>query len=421
MINYQKNIFLYVLIFLTVSSYFLGYHLDENAAGAGLYTGDLGHVWKNLNIYLNNSTPASIVDQNIYSNRPPLLYLFHKYINPLTNNIETFRLSVFLISLFSPFVFYCCLRLKFRETNKLYLIVLAVTILLSPYYRTSSFWGLEENFGIISSLIAILFFLNYEKNSSYKNLFALIFFSSICVYLDQKLLIVPLIFFLRIFFSETDVSKKLVSTLLYLILALPYSYLVIIWNGIFPPSHSELHDFNTILWDNLIYAITIMSIYFLPFIFIKDDLFLELKKLFKNKIFIASFGLILFLILYLEIFYMRPEYSFHTNLDGGGAIRKLLFVIFEKNEIQKVLLYLACIVFWPIICIFVNKNNLIIFVYFLIVSLFIYPLYQETFDPILFILITLLIIKEIRLNYKKIIFLNLYFTTFLICSVLYYN
>ena len=41
MINYQKNIFLYVLIFLTVSSYFLGYHLDENAAGAGLYTGDL--------------------------------------------------------------------------------------------------------------------------------------------------------------------------------------------------------------------------------------------------------------------------------------------------------------------------------------------------------------------------------------------
>ena len=27
-------------------------------------------------------------------------------------------------------------------------------------------------------------------------------------------------------------------------------------------SHKELHDFNTVLWDNLIYAITIMAIYF---------------------------------------------------------------------------------------------------------------------------------------------------------------
>ena len=100
---YQKNILIYLLIILTILSYPLGYYLNENAAGAGFYSGDLGHVWKNLQIYLNNETIKTITSSEIYSNRPPLLYLFHKYLNPLTNNIESFRFNNSFKSLLQNF------------------------------------------------------------------------------------------------------------------------------------------------------------------------------------------------------------------------------------------------------------------------------------------------------------------------------
>ena len=417
---YQKNIFIYPIILLTIISYFLGYIFNENSAGAGLYSGDLGHVWKNLQIYLNNGTFESISSPEIYSNRPPLLYLLHKYINPLTGNIDQFRLSVFLISMVSPILFYLCLIKKFIKTKRIFLAVIAVTILLSPYYRTSSYWGLEENFGLISTLISIFFFLQYEKNKSNKNLFLSILFSSLCVYFDQKLLIIPLIFFIKIFFSNKDINKKVMLILIYFFFSIPYIYLIYKWNGIFPISHKELHDFNTVLWDNLIYAITIMAIYFVPFLFLFNSTLFSFKKLLKNKIFLSSILSILFFIICLEFYYVRPEFEFHSNFDGGGAIRKLLFLIFDSSGNQKFFLFITTLLLWPIICIFINKNNFYIILYFLIISLFIYPLYQETFDPILMILIVFFFLEEQKINFKNVVFINLYFAAFLISSIIYY-
>ena len=83
-------------------------------------------------------------------------------------------------------------------------MLVASTIFLSPYYRTSAYWGLEENFGLICLLLTFLclnFFLENENQGGYKTyfqLFLLIFFSSVCVYFDLKLLIIPTICFLTI-------------------------------------------------------------------------------------------------------------------------------------------------------------------------------------------------------------------------------
>ena len=417
---YQKNILIYLLIILTILSYPLGYYLNENAAGAGFYSGDLGHVWKNLQIYLNNETIKTITGSEIYSNRPPLLYLFHKYLNPLTDNIESFRFSIFLVSMISPILFYYCLVKKFTKTRKIYLAIIAVTILLSPYYRTSSYWGLEENFGLITSLISIFFFFDYEKNRSNINLFLLTLFSSMCIYFDQKLLIIPLIFFLKIFFSEKYIGKKMALVFLYFLFSSPYIYLIYKWNGIFPPSHAELHDLDVILWDNMIYAITIMAIYFLPFIFFNNNGLYSLKKILTDKIFLGSFILILIYIISLELFYVRPEFNFHSIFDGGGAIRKLLFILFENSRAQSFFLFLAALCLWPIIYLFINKSNFYIILYFLILSLFIYPLYQETFDPIMLILILFFFLNEQKINFKSVVFINLYFIVFLLSSIVYY-
>ena len=67
----------------------------KTSLGAGSFTGDINHVWKNLQIYLNNDTFLSLSSPDYYSNRPPLLYIFHKYLNPLVNDLNTFRIGVF--------------------------------------------------------------------------------------------------------------------------------------------------------------------------------------------------------------------------------------------------------------------------------------------------------------------------------------
>jgi hypothetical protein len=81
--NYKILVFL--LSVLTLSSFFLGFYLDENSAGAGGYKGDFSHNWANLKIFLNNnlftainSTDGSDLNNSYKSSRPPLVYIIHK-------------------------------------------------------------------------------------------------------------------------------------------------------------------------------------------------------------------------------------------------------------------------------------------------------------------------------------------------------
>ena len=48
-----------MLIALAISSYFVGFYLDENSAGAGGYEGDFDDIWNNLQIFLK-TIPAVI-------------------------------------------------------------------------------------------------------------------------------------------------------------------------------------------------------------------------------------------------------------------------------------------------------------------------------------------------------------------------
>ena len=156
------------LILLAISSYFFGFYFDENSAGAGHYQGDIVNVWNNLQIFLSNDIISSIQNQEYYSSRTPLVYIFHEIFNPFTKDIESFRKSVFVISLTLPILFYFCLRQKFVERDNILLLLISATVFLSPYFRTSAFWGLEENFGLIFLLLSFLFLNSFLKNENHK-------------------------------------------------------------------------------------------------------------------------------------------------------------------------------------------------------------------------------------------------------------
>ena len=204
----QYNLYKFTSIFLitlAIFSYFFGFYLDENSAGAGGHAGDFSIIYNNFQIFLKYDLEEAIAHHDYFDSRPPTSYILHKLFNPFAEGQINYRRSVFFISFFIPILFYFCLKQKFKKEENLLLILISSTIFLSPYFRTSAYWGLQENYGFIFLLLTFLsiIFLNKKNNQFtfkiYIQLLIVTFFSSACIYFDQKLIIIPIICFLKLF------------------------------------------------------------------------------------------------------------------------------------------------------------------------------------------------------------------------------
>jgi len=434
--NYK--ILSFLLILLSTFSFFLGFYLDENSAGGGSYVGDWVFAWSNLQTFLNNDIFTAIkitseVNIEEYgSNRPPLLYMLHKLFNPFAESEIGYRRSVFIISLAIPILFYFCLKQKFKEENNLTLLLIASTVFLSPYYRTSAYWGLEENYGFIVLLLTFLslnYFLSNDDQDGYKIYFQLLlltFFSSLCVYFDQKLVLIPVICFLTIIKSKKLIKFKIFSFLFYLILSLPFIYLMILWGGIFPSVLTENRRLgNQLYLDHIGYASTIIAFYLLPLLLFKGENIINLIKKFflkrSNYYLISLFFIYLFYLVVSNDFSQQDFKNIHSVV-GKGFLHKSSIILFENYLIWKIFTFFSFFVSWLIIIIFVDRNfkDSLILLYLFTLSIFATPILQEYFDPLVFLMAFTFFSSKLFINYKNSIILFLYFSILLISSNVYY-
>ena len=173
--NKNKNLdyLIILLIIIVFFSFLFGFYYEENSAGgAGGLGRDFANTWNNLNTFLNYDISSALYfvetgDRNYYiSSRVPLLYILNAKLNPFTYSVIAFIRSIFVLSIIGFIIFYYTLNISY-SSDKI-ILLLASCLLLSPYYRTSAFWGAEENYGIISTIIAFLFF--YKFSNSQNNL-----------------------------------------------------------------------------------------------------------------------------------------------------------------------------------------------------------------------------------------------------------
>ena len=428
-INTNNKILSLILIFISFSSLFLGFYLDENSAGAGSYTGDITIIWSNLQIFLTNDIISSIDHQDYYSSRTPLAYIFHKKINPFVENIMSYRRSGFIISLTLPILFFFCLKQKFTQQNNILLFLVSSMVCLSPYYRTSSYWGLEENFGLIFLLLAFLSLNSFLKNDNKDRhkihlfLFTSTFFSSCCLYFDQKLIIIPLICFLKIITSNKLLKFKLFSVFYYFLFSLPYIYLITLWGGLIP---SALLDpvtgrklGNEIFLIHIGYALTMIAFYLLPLLLFKDkDVINLVKNFFFNK---KNYYLVCLFIIYLV--YLIGFYDFsEQSVIGKGFIHKISLILFNENFSRMIFVYFSFFVSWIIILIYIENKfiDILTIVYLFILSVFIWPIHQEYFDPLILLMVFTFFSSKVLINYKNSTVLYIYLLLLLIGSNVYY-
>ena len=108
---------------------------------------------------------------------------------------------------------------------------------------------------------------------------------------------------------------------------------------------------------------------------------------------------------------------------GLGYSDKLAGILFDNRNLSLLfnsIIFLASVI---IIIVFINSNyiNFFLILFFLLLSAALFPLMQEYFDPYIYIISLLLAKNEYDFTYLKSNFIFLFFSLFLISSVVYYS
>ncbi len=427
-VNKKKNLYIFLIIF-SIITYVIGFYINEDSAGGGAI--DFNHTWNNQKVFDENSLSDSLENTKSGNIIPfknshfPTSYILNKYLNPFSIEKEIFRKSIFILNLFLPLVLFFALKNIFRKKNIYLLAAYSSIIYLSPYFRTSAYWSSLENYGLYSLVISIYFFVKYKyclelkENLSNKNFYIILmsFFSCCCVYFDQKLLIIPLIYFVFVIKFEKDLNSKILYFISNFILAIPVISLILYWGSIIPPHTTNTRSVGNFYFEQIGYSISIIFFYLIPYILCYYKNIIAQLRLNKNLIYSSVFVLIVLSIL----FFIEHDYAGWENY-GKGWLNKLALVIFENIFYQKIFIYFIFFVTIMISISILKREKILIFfsLYMSLISIILTPIFQEYFDPLMFIILSSFFYKNYELNNYFVITAYLFSFSFLLFTNIYY-
>jgi hypothetical protein len=409
-----KKIFIILTSFICIS-FFLGFLIQEDAAGGGKI--DIQHIYQNIMLFKNSNLLD--IKWNLYeSTSLPLYYLILKYFFPF-NSILAFKLFTFFISAVCLFFFYKILNIKYKNNYKEILLIATIP-LLSPYFRTSAFWALEENIAYLFFLISSYFYLKNKKNI--KNLILLTIFTCLTFYGRQNYAFISIIVFFGIFnFKKILSVNNFYIIFLFVIFLLPSLYFFYKWGGLVNKQNltSDRLSFSLL---NIPIILSIFFFYYIPIVLINLKSFLFKKVLKQGLIFlliIFSFFLVLFNGIDAEILFNR-----NSGL-GGGVIYKFIFNFGLLNNYPNFALSLLLLIssFGLLLSLYYSKKNynfLIFFFTSIIIFSFADIIFQEYLDPLIYFFIFIycnFIKKKDLLRSSKIFFV--FYLLLLLLSLAY--
>ncbi|HJO77054.1 MAG TPA: hypothetical protein QF874_00240 [Pelagibacteraceae bacterium] len=424
----NKNAFFKITVIILISiSFFLGYFLRENSAGGGTEFYKLS--WPIIQS-LKKDFLYTINNYSLFGDGTiPFSHTINAYLNPFSNNVSNFQLSVTIISFVIFIIFAVILKKTFSKTNTLDIFLISSVFLVLPFYRTSAFWGKNENYGWLFLILAIYFFSevgkNISKNPNKRDILNLIFFcltSACALYARQALIFLPISYLLYLFYNKANKQIIITSIILYFILAIPGILLILIWGDIYDTSNLPAGsvyggwiDHKYIL-KNIPILLSFFGFYLLPILII--EFFNSKFKNFLNQYF-KSF------IFALAIFIFLSQMNLLNYLGNyekaGGAILKINYLIQKENFF--LLLVFSSLGFSILIRFFKeNINNFVTIIPMFILFCFPNLLYQEYVEPLIIIMFFLLIRTDLhqvyfkRISFSNFIFLS-YFVIFLLGSI----
>ena len=415
----SENIISLILICLSIVLYFFGFYFREISNGAA-HTDFQLHIWLLINDFEKDYIGTLKKYLTYHEATFPFYHSIQSILNPFKSNYISFAFSNTILNLFILFIFYYYLKKKITLNNSnLSFFVLPFIFLLSPWFRSTSFWSTTENFALFFLIPACYYlFLLIKNQDNYKTNFLLTLFISLTIYSRQQFLFLALTH-ITILIISSDYKKLLNTFVYYFFLSLPGLYAYYLW-GVFSDLNNATSASNYISLQNIFVNIpkisTLIFFYLIPIFFIN---FKTIIKILNFKEFLIYFTLAIFIefILFQNINYGRM---------GGGYIIKFNQIFFN-NSIYFIIL-ISSIFFSIIISLrkLINyKYYLLLLFIFLVIGLPKY-LYQEWFDPIYLIFYYMLIPKEklVLLKLDKtnsIYFLYFWELIILFVAIIYYH
>ena len=416
------------VIFLISVSFFLGYFLRENAVGGGPEFYELS--WPIIQSFKEDflfsiKNYASFGDGTI-----PFSHIINAYLNPFSGVTENFQLSTTIISFVIFSIFALILKKTFTHVNFIDILLTSSVLLLLPFFRTSAFWGKNENYGWLFCIMALYFFSeikkdlsNNPKNKDILNIILFCFTSACALYARQALVFLPISYLLYLFFNCANKKTIIISIISFVIFAIPAFLLILIWGNVFPVENFQdgkffgtWLNFNHIL-KNFPILLSFFGFYLFPILII-EFLNSEFKDFFSKYFKSFFFALIIFVFLsQINLLNYLGDYKM-----AGGAILKVNYLIHKNNFF---LLLVFSSIGFSILIRFITediKNNAVILLPILIIFCFPQLLYQEYVEPLILIIFFL----ALKTNLHKVYFNNIslsnsiflsYFTIFLIGSI----
>jgi hypothetical protein len=418
----KNQILVKVASFFIITSYFLGFIIKEDSSGGGQV--DYAAIINNFKLF-QESDLLKIDWSRYISSSLPIYYIISKYIIP--TNYSFFFYSgyfSFFISISAILITYKCLCIKNKiQSFNWEVLLIAVIPMLSPFFRTSAFWSLEENIGYFFFALTILFYLRSIDEKKYEYL--AILFSCLTFYTRQNYAFLSIIIFFSYFNIKNILEKKnIIYSFLFTLILSPSLYFFYKWGGLMP-TVEEVNSRIGFQRENILIILTNFFLYLFPFcIFLNYQNIIKILNKEKLKFYII-FSIFLIFFIFTFFNHISKDSSYFKIQLGGGIIYKFIFFYnywITSFDIQKIF-YILIALFGLILIIIFSKNNINFFI-FSFISIIIFSnvtiIFQEYFDPLIYLSI-IFFTNTIKFKKKSSVYKKLFFTVyFLIILVVFY-
>ena len=357
------NKFFYLILSLSL---FAGLYFGEDSAGSGGFIMDFNSTWP----LVENPFRS---DLTLYDIKFPLHYYIASAAYFVLNDKNYLRFFYCLVALLTQYIFYVCLKKKFKETDKNNLFFFSLIILMLPSVRSAAIWPNTQITAIFFFLIATYYFINWElkKNYNYlnKDLFLTIFFMALTVYTRQ---IYALVFLYLIAVYYKKLTKKIFiqSVLLTFLFAIPGMFFIVFWPTILTST------FAFKIYNSLPVNASILSLYLIPFFLIIN--------FFNEKIITPSLkDLIIIVLISLLIFCSTLIFDYNYRM-GGGFFIKLSMIVFDNL----IFFYITSVIGFYLLYVLCNKyflNYILTILILVVVSGYI--IFQKYYEPMFIFLL----------------------------------
>ena len=409
-LNYYSlfSIFLYLTLIF-------GFYIDEN-----LNLGAIGD-WENTDLPVINDLSLNIkktlLDYESYDHRhSPVYLIFLSLFKKVGLSIENIRFVHLNLSLLLIVYFYKCLIFKFDKVEKNILLLLSLTIFLSPTFRSLAIWPSSRLIGLIFFVISTYEFLKFLNDPKKIYMWKNIIFLIISSYVSPNFSLF-IIFFAYHYLRKVAFKDLIILSLFCIFSSMPAFYYIFILDVNFllagTPGINQFEKVSlSFNFSNKILIISsILFFHLIPFLINKEFLtdFIKSKK--KDVLIIGIF-------LIINVFF----FNYLMNFTGGGVFFHLSNFFFKNNYFFFFISFISLMV----IGIF-SKNNLnnFLIIILLIISNIQNTIYHKYYDPLIMILFFTLINNPLNYeffkNKNKVFYVYIFYFIFIFMRIVKNN